>query len=83
VLQYHCNWKQLSVIAGISLGRFYFRLHPGSIQAPELVAFLKALEATIGKKLLIIWNGLKAHHSRGVRALVELTCPVIFGPIET
>lgn len=73
VLQYHFNWHQLSVIAGITLYRFYFRLFPGTIKGPEIVEFLKALEATIGKKLLVIWDGLKAHQSRRVRAFVETT----------
>lgn len=73
VLQYHFNWKQLSVIAGISRARFYFRLYPGSIKSPQLVEFLKALQVTIGRKLLIIWDGLRAHRSRLVRAFVEST----------
>ena len=54
VLQYRFSWKQLSVIAGISYWRFYFRLFNGSIKSPKIVEFLKALQATIGKKLLII-----------------------------
>jgi hypothetical protein len=32
VLQYRFSWKQLSVIAGISYWRFYFRLFNGSIK---------------------------------------------------
>ncbi|MGH8489036.1 MAG: hypothetical protein ACREXS_09280, partial [Gammaproteobacteria bacterium] len=28
VLQYHFNWHQLSVMAGLSFRRFYFRLSP-------------------------------------------------------
>ncbi len=71
VLQYHFNWKQLSAIAGISPWHFYFRLYPGSIRGPQLVEFLKVLQATIGEKLLVIWDGLKAHRSRLVREFVE------------
>jgi hypothetical protein len=33
VLQYSLTWKQLSVIAGISFSRFYFRLFPGALKA--------------------------------------------------
>src|ERR1035438_7426582 len=54
VLQYSFNWKQLSVIAGVTLWRFYFRLYNGTIRTPQVIEFLKALQATIGKKLLII-----------------------------
>ena len=56
VLQYGFSWKQLSVIAGLSYWRFYFRLFNGSIKSPQIVEFLKALQATIGKRLLIIWD---------------------------
>ncbi len=71
VLQYHFSWKQLSVIAGISAWRFYFRLFNGSIKSPQIVEFLKALQATVGKKLLIIWDRLQAHRSKLVRAHIE------------
>lgn len=71
VLQYSFNWKQLSIIAGISYWRFYFRLFSGSIKSPQIVEFLKALSATIGKKLLIIWDRLQAHRSRLVREHVD------------
>lgn len=73
VIQYHFNWKQLSVIAGISRVRFYFRLFPGAIQSAEIIEFLKALHTTIGRKLLIVWDGLAAHRSRRVRTFVEST----------
>lgn len=71
VLQYSFSWKQLSVIAGASLWRFYFRLYPGTIRTPQVIEFLKALQATIGKKLLIIWDRLQAHRSTLVREHVE------------
>jgi len=73
VLQYHFNWHQLSAIAGITLYRFYFRLFPGTIKSPQIIEFLQALKQTIGKKLLVIWDGLRAHQSRLVRGFVEAT----------
>lgn len=71
VLQYSFNWKQLSLIAGISVWRLYFRFFHGAIKAPQIVEFLKALKATIRGKLLIVWDGLPAHRSRLVREYVE------------
>lgn len=71
ILQYSFSWKQLSVIAGISFWRFYFRFFPGSIKSPQIVEFLKVLQATIGRKLLIVWDRLQAHRSRMVRDYVE------------
>jgi transposase len=61
----------MSVIAGISFWRFYFRLFNGSIRSPQIIEFLKVLHRTIGKKLLIIWDRLTAHRSKLVRAHIE------------
>ena len=71
VLQYSFTWKQLSVIAGITFTRFYFRLFPGAIKAPQMVEFLKALRRQIRRKILIIWDGLPVHKSRFVRDYVD------------
>ena len=70
VLQYHFNWKTLSVIAGITLWNFYFRLFPGAIRAPQVVAFLKHLLRHIPGKLLLVWDRLPAHRSRLVQDFV-------------
>lgn len=70
-MQYSFSWKQLSVIAGISFWRFYFRLFAGSIKSPQIVEFLKVLSASIGRKLLVIWDGLRAHRSNLVRDYLE------------
>lgn len=71
MLQYHFNWHQLSVIAGVTVWRFYFRLFPGSIKGPQVVAFLKALRRQLKRRLLIIWDGLPAHRGGLVRAYLE------------
>ncbi len=71
VLQYSFNWKQLSVIAGISFWSFYFRFHAGAIRGPQFVEFLQTLARQIRGKLLIIWDGLPAHRSRVVTNFVE------------
>jgi hypothetical protein len=83
VRQYHFNWKTLSVIAGITLWNFYFRLYPGSFSAPQVVAFLKHLLRHIAGKLLLVWDRLAAHRSRVVQQFVAAqkgrirssTCP--------
>jgi hypothetical protein len=33
VIQFHFNWKQWSMIAGVSFTNAYFRLHEGSIKS--------------------------------------------------
>ena len=70
MLQYHFNWKTLSVIAGITPWNFYFRLHPGAIRAPQIVTFLKHLLRHIPGKLLLVWDRLPAHRSRLVQDFV-------------
>jgi transposase len=71
ILQYSFNWKQLSLIAGMSFWQLYFRFFRGAIKAPQLVEFLDALRAQLKGKLLIIWDGLPAHRSRLVRDYVD------------
>src|SRR4051812_6748997 len=72
VLQYSFNWKQLSAVAGVSFWNIYFKLVQGAVQAPEIVAFLKALRRHLGnRKLLIVWDRLQAHRSRLVREYDE------------
>lgn len=61
VLQYHFNWRQLSVIAGISVRRFYFRLFLGAIKGPQVIEFLHALGKQIPQPLLVIWDGVPIH----------------------
>ena len=61
----------MSLIAAVTFWNFYFRFFPGSIKAPQLIEYLKALSRQLDGKLLIIWDGLPAHRSRAVRLYVE------------
>jgi transposase len=63
----------ISVIAGLSRTNCLFRLHEGSIKREQHVEFLKALHAHLKRPLLIIWDGLKAHRGKLVRAYVDST----------
>jgi transposase len=71
ILQFHFNWKKLSVIAGITWWRFYFRLYPGAVRAAEVVDFLGHLLRQLPGPLLVIWDGLPVHRSQRVRAFVD------------
>ena len=57
-------------MAGITVWNFYFRLFAGSIKAPQVIEFLAHLQRHIGRKLIIIWDGLPVHRSRLVREFV-------------
>lgn len=50
-----------------------FRLHEGSIKKEQHVEFLKALRAHLKQRLLIIWDGLRAHRSKLVREYLDST----------
>ena len=72
-MQFHFNWKQLSIIAGLTLSSCCFRLFPGTIKSEQIVIFLRALRRQLRQRLLIIWDGLRAHRSRLVRDYVDST----------
>jgi transposase len=71
VLQYNFNWKSLSVIAGLTIWNFYFRLYPGSIKGPQVIEFLEHLQRHIGGKVLVIWDGAPIHRCRLVRDYLD------------
>lgn len=71
MLQHRFSWHALSAIAGVTYHNFYFRLFPGSIKSEQIIEFLDALKRQIGKRLLIIWDGLAAHRSRRVISYVD------------
>ena len=71
MLQYHFNWKTLSAMAGVTWWNFYFRLFPGAIKSPQVVEFLQHLLRHLPGKLLIIWDGLRAHRSCLVRDYLD------------
>ena len=51
-------------MAGVTWWNFYFRLFPGTIRSPQVVELLEHLLRHLGVKLLIVWDGLRSHHSR-------------------
>jgi len=73
IVQFHFNWKHVSVIAGLTRMNCLFRFHDGSIKSQQVVEFLKALRRHLRRKLLIIWDGLQAHRSRMVRDYLDST----------
>ncbi len=60
----------ISVIAGLSLYNFYFRLFKGSIKSPQVVEFLKRLVRRLPGRLLLIWDGAAIHRSHLVKDFI-------------
>lgn len=73
MLRYSFNWKQLTVIAALGAHRFYFRFVYGPLKKGDLVRFLQTLHRTLGRKLLVIWDGLPQHRSKQVADYVDAT----------
>jgi hypothetical protein len=70
VLQYHFNWKVLSVAAGMTWWNFYFRLYPGTIRSAQVVDFLGHLLRHVPGKLLVLWDRLSQHKARLTQAFI-------------
>ena len=73
VVQFHFNWHQLSLIAGMHFTGMCFRLHEGAIAKEQVVEFLKALLAHFRRPLLILWDRSQPHRSLLVRDYVAST----------
>lgn len=67
VLQETFGWESLSLIAGLTWKGFLFRLHAGSIQSEQVVAFLQVLLRHLSGPLLVVWDGAPIHRSARVR----------------
>jgi transposase len=63
VLQFHFNWKTLSVIAGLTIWNFYFQIFEQAIRSEQIIEFLKHLLRYIQGNILVIWDRLPAHKS--------------------
>jgi transposase len=68
VLEFNFNWDKLSAIGAVSTSEIFFCLHEESIKSEQVIAFVNHLHAQIGQPLLIIWDGLRAHWSKAVKA---------------
>ncbi len=67
MLQETFNWDKLSLIAGLTLRQFYFRIYEGSIKGPQAADFLRKLLVCVPGKLLVIWDGAAIHRSQPVK----------------
>lgn len=71
VLRETFNWDKLSVIAGLTLWQFYFRIYEGSINGERAAEFLRALLRHVPGKLLVIWDGAALHRGQFVKAVLS------------
>lgn len=68
VLRVPLSWDHLSVISAITpAGKLYLMIQTEAFTGPAIVRFLMHLLHHLPGKLLIIWDGLPAHHGAAVR----------------
>jgi transposase len=63
VLQYHFNWKTISVAAGMTIWNFYFQIFDKAVGKGETIIFLAHLLRHLKSPLLVVWDRLPAHRS--------------------
>ena len=63
MLQFHFNWKTVSVIAGLTVWNFYFQMFEQTIKSDQIIQFLRHLLRCIQGDMLLIWDRLPAHRS--------------------
>jgi transposase len=73
VIQETFGWKSLSLIAGITLWNFYFKIYAGAIKGPQVIEFLQALLRHLPGRLLVLWDGAAIHRSALVKDFVAST----------
>lgn len=69
------RWQRLSVAGAVAFrwdgrrARFFFHTQPGSYRDHTLIGFLRDLKRHFGgRAVILVWDGLAAHHSRAMRA---------------
>jgi transposase len=72
VVRHRFCWPKLSAISGVTpKGKLYFRVHPGSIKSPQVIAFLRHLLRHTRRPLVILWDGVGPHKSAQTRRFIE------------
>ena len=71
VLQYHFNWKTISVAAAMTVWTFYFQVFDKAVGKEETILFLRHLRRHLGSPLLVVWDRLPAHRSRLVGEFLD------------
>jgi transposase len=62
----------LSAISAITPeGRLYMKVQKAAFKGPDIVRFLRHLLRHIPGQLLIIWDGLPAHHGQAVKDFLK------------
>ena len=55
------------MVAGLTVGNFYFQLFDVAIRSAQVIEFLRHLLRHLPGRLLVVWDGAGIHRSRAVR----------------
>ncbi len=65
-------WEHLSVISAMTPeGKLYTMMQDWAFRGPDIIRFLQHLLRHISGALLVIWDGLPAHRSQPIKALLQ------------
>ena len=79
VIRHHFNWTRLHCIVTIDCKAdgtdpdVLFYMQPKSIDSISIVEFLQALRSEVAGPIVLLWDGLSAHHSKIVKEHID-TC---------
>lgn len=72
ILRVPLSWDHLSAIGAITPdGDLYIMTQQRAFKGPDIVRFLRHLLRHIDGDLLIIWDGLPAHHGQAVKGFLS------------
>jgi transposase len=72
VLRAPLLYDHLSVIGAITLsGQLLMQVQECAIRGPDVVRFLRHLLRHVGKRLLVIWDGLPAHRGQSLKQFLS------------
>jgi len=72
ILRVPLIWEHLSVIAALTpQGKLYTYMQDKAFKGEHIVPFLKHLLRHMAGPLLIIWDGLPAHHGHAVKGFLR------------
>ena len=72
VVKVQANKMHINMISAISnRGKLHFLLYSDAINSERLISFMEAVIKTAGKKVYLILDNLRVHHSKAVSTWVE------------
>jgi hypothetical protein len=69
VPEFNFNWQRRSVIAGLTMRSYYYRMHPGAIRTTQVIAFIGQLRRQIRGRMELIGTARTSIAAAGFGAI--------------